>query len=145
MEERVWTKHYFSVHFTTDIGDVKLSTNVVYGRNGLWVLSNKTVVALHILGCILRTPYNSNKRNKNKILFYNAISLNAVYSYLGLLADHTHSAGWQKLNKVENYTWNKLENFTRDFKNFRSACPMPRRLAPYPVLAAALGPEIVLT
>ena len=36
MEERVWTKHYFSVHFTTFIGDVKLSTNVVYGRNGLW-------------------------------------------------------------------------------------------------------------
>jgi len=37
MEERVWTKHYFSVHFTTNIGDVKLSTNVVYGRNGLWM------------------------------------------------------------------------------------------------------------
>ena len=26
---------YFSVHFTTKIGDVKLSTNVVYGRKGL--------------------------------------------------------------------------------------------------------------
>ena len=26
---------YFSVHLTTNIGDVKLSTNVVYGRNGL--------------------------------------------------------------------------------------------------------------
>ena len=37
MEERVWTKHYYSVHFTTNIGDVKLSTNVVYGRNGLRV------------------------------------------------------------------------------------------------------------
>ena len=33
---------YFSVHLTTNIGDVKLSTNVVYGRNGLrprdWLL-----------------------------------------------------------------------------------------------------------
>ena len=28
---------YFSVHFTTKIGDVKLSTNIVYGRNGLWI------------------------------------------------------------------------------------------------------------
>ena len=27
---------YFSVHLTTNIGDVKLSTNVVYERNGLW-------------------------------------------------------------------------------------------------------------
>ena len=27
---------YFSVHLTTNIGIVKLSTNVVYGRNGLW-------------------------------------------------------------------------------------------------------------
>ena len=27
----------FSVHLTTNIGDVKLSTNVVYGRNGLWL------------------------------------------------------------------------------------------------------------
>ena len=26
---------YFSVHLTTNIGDVKLSINVVYGRNGL--------------------------------------------------------------------------------------------------------------
>ena len=26
---------YFSVHFTTKIGDVNLSINVVYGRNGL--------------------------------------------------------------------------------------------------------------
>ena len=26
---------YFSVHLTTNMGDVKLSTNVVYGRNGL--------------------------------------------------------------------------------------------------------------
>ena len=26
---------YFSVHLTANIGDVKLSTNVVYGRNGL--------------------------------------------------------------------------------------------------------------
>ena len=26
---------YFSVHLTTNIGHVKLSTNVVYGRNGL--------------------------------------------------------------------------------------------------------------
>ena len=28
---------YFSVHLTTNIGDVKLSTNVVYGRNGLCI------------------------------------------------------------------------------------------------------------
>ena len=28
---------YFSVHFTPKIGDVKLSTNVVYGRNGLCI------------------------------------------------------------------------------------------------------------
>ena len=35
MEERVWIKHYFSVHFATNIGNVKLSTNVAYGRNGL--------------------------------------------------------------------------------------------------------------
>ena len=26
---------YFSVHLTTNIGDIKLSINVVYGRNGL--------------------------------------------------------------------------------------------------------------
>ena len=26
---------YFSLHFTTNIGHDKLSTNVVYGRNGL--------------------------------------------------------------------------------------------------------------
>ena len=26
----------FIVHLTTNIGDVKLSTNVVYGRNVLW-------------------------------------------------------------------------------------------------------------
>ena len=25
---------YFSVHLTTNIGDIKLSANVVYGRNG---------------------------------------------------------------------------------------------------------------
>ena len=27
---------YFSVHLTTNIGDFKLSTNVVHERNGLW-------------------------------------------------------------------------------------------------------------
>jgi hypothetical protein len=38
-------KNYFSVHFTTDIGDVKLSTNVVNGRNGLWGLGIDRMVA----------------------------------------------------------------------------------------------------
>ena len=32
---------YFSVHFTTNLGDVNLSTNVVYGRDGLWVLAKQ--------------------------------------------------------------------------------------------------------
>ena len=37
MEERVWTKHYFSVHMTTTIiEDVISTTVIVYRRNGLW-------------------------------------------------------------------------------------------------------------
>ena len=34
---------YFSVDLTTNIGDVKLSTNEVYGRNDLWKLVGQSL------------------------------------------------------------------------------------------------------
>jgi len=37
---------YFSVHLTTNKGDVKLSTNVDYGRNGLWWKYSLTIKKL---------------------------------------------------------------------------------------------------
>ena len=45
---------YFSVRLTTNIGDVKLSTNVVYARNGLcpWFYSNPAVYISRSVLCM---------------------------------------------------------------------------------------------
>ena len=49
--KNAFEQNTFSVHFTTNIGDYKLSTNVVYGRNGLRETPNPihamVIIALH--------------------------------------------------------------------------------------------------
>ena len=47
-KERPQIDRYFSLHLTTNMGDVKLSTNVVYGRNGLRFDDCSTILCLII-------------------------------------------------------------------------------------------------
>ena len=60
---------YFSVHLMTNIGHVKLSTNLVYGRNGLWTDSQSR------LCCAIATIPLSKVKKKLGIIMHCNISI----------------------------------------------------------------------
>ena len=58
---------YFSVHFTTKIGDVKLSTNVVYGKNGLCTVGNVMNGKNNIMSPFLKPVVTVQYKGKIKV------------------------------------------------------------------------------
>ena len=88
---------YFSVDLTTNIGDVKLSTNEVYGRNDLWKLVGQSLhdpTLLHSLDtiimdyskvfytCIERQPMqNSSIRDHYFIYFCQLVKTSFIFEF----------------------------------------------------------------
>ena len=73
---------YFSVHLTTNIGDVKLSTNVVYGRNGLCtfiIFKRKNVILCAIFLLRLSHPFRPRTPNLFRRSHFSSIPSCSLY------------------------------------------------------------------
>jgi len=76
---------YFSVNLTTNIGDVKLSTNVVYGRNGLctfipFKMKNVVFCAIYLYLCLrLFHPFRPRTPNLFRRSHFSSIPSCSLY------------------------------------------------------------------